>query len=240
MKSGLKSLLAAGWFAVTSAAFAATAGPNASPAPSAGPDIRTIVPPQPYFLKGGVLWLVVAATSLLLAGLVAWYLLRRPRTKPAGLRVSPRDAARQRLAELAARADTLDARTFGGEVCDVLRVYVADEYRLQPLRQTSPEFLSAVAASHVFSRREHTLLGEFLEGCDGLKFARLEATPASKRALLAQAGEFLDGHGSEPVVPPPLPPTTLPPPLPPVTLVTAVNAARRWQPPAAVPPLPHA
>ena len=203
MKTGLKSSLVAGWFAAVSTALAATAGPNVSPAPSAGPDIRAIVPPQPYFLKGGVLWLAVAAISLLLAGLVAWYLLRRPRAKPTSPRISPRDAARQRLAELAARADTLDARTFGGEVCDVLRVYVADEYRLQPLRQTSPEFLSAVAASHVFSRREHTLLGEFLEGCDGLKFARLEATPAGKRALLAQAGEFLDNHGSEPDVPPP-------------------------------------
>ena len=240
MKRGGKSWrlvqsLAGWWLLAVPGAFGATTGP--SPAPSAGPDIRAIVPPQPYFLKGSVLWLVIAAVSLVLAGLVAWYLLRRPRTVPTGPRISPRDAARQRLAELAARADTLDARTFGGEVCDVLRVYVADEYRVQPQRQTSPEFLSAVAASRVFSSGEHTLLGNFLDGCDLLKFARLEATPESKRALLAQAGEFIDGRQPDLAEPPALPP--VPPPLPPPVPVAAVADDRRWQPPEAVPPLPR-
>ena len=144
--------LAMTWLAVVPAVFGANVVPSASPAPIAGPDIRAIVPPQPYFLKGSVLWLAVAAVSLLLAGLVAWYLLRRPRApRPAGPRISPRDLARQRLAALAARADGLDARTFGGEVCDVLRVYVADEYKLQPQRQTSPEFLSTVHAARAAS-----------------------------------------------------------------------------------------
>ena len=41
-------------------------------------------------LSGSLLWLVVAAVSLLLAGLVAWYLLRRPKTpKPAGPTTHP-------------------------------------------------------------------------------------------------------------------------------------------------------
>ena len=229
-----------GWLAAVPAALGATAVPGPSVSP--GPDIRAIVPPQPYFLKGSVLWLVVAAASLLLAGLVAWYLLRRPRApRPTGPRINPRDLARQRLAELAARADALDARTFGGEACDILRMYVADEYRLQPQRQTSPEFLATVAASRVFSRREHALLGGFLEGCDGLKFARLDATSAGKRALLEQAGEFLDGQPPEPAAPPPPPPAGVPvptlpfsPPLPPEP--AAAGDDRRWQPPAAVPP----
>ena len=226
------------WLAVVPAAIGATAAPSPSP----GPDIRAIEGPLPYFLKGGTLWLAIAAVSLLLAGLVAWYLLRRPRATPAAPRIDPRAVARQRLAALAARADSLDARAFGGEVCDVLRVYITDEYRLQPQRQTSPEFLATVAASRVFSRREHTLLSEFLEGCDGLKFARLDATPTGKRALLAQAGEFLDGHQPEPApaAPPPLPavPPPVPPPLPPVP-ATAVADDRRWQPPEAAPPLPR-
>ena len=191
---------------------AATAAPSASPAPSpAGADIRAIVPPQPYFLSGSLLWLVVAALSLLLAGLVAWYLLRRPKTpKPTGPKLSPREAAKQKLAELERQMDAMDARTFGGEVCDVLRIYIGDEYGMHPERQTSPEFLASVAATRIFSRNEHTLLSEFLDGCDLLKFARLDATPAGKRALLAQALEFIDGNQRE------TPPSSMLPPSPPI------------------------
>ena len=193
------------------AAFAASLAPAPAATPGAspeGPDIHAIVPPQPYSLSGSLLWLAVAAISLLLAGLVAWYLLQRPKTpRSPGSRLTPRDAARQKLAALEREADATDARRFGAEICDVLRVYIGDEYRLHPQRQTSPEFLATVAASRVFSRQEHTLLSEFLDGCDLLKFARVDATPAGKRALLIQAREFLDGREPEPLQPPPLPPS---------------------------------
>ncbi|MBE7212487.1 MAG: hypothetical protein INR65_15815 [Gluconacetobacter diazotrophicus] len=203
-----------------SSAHAASLAPSAPGASPEGPDIRAIVPPQPYSLGGSLLWLAVAAISLLLAGLVAWYLLRQPKAPGLiGPRLSPRDAARQKLAALEQETDAMDARRFGAEVCDVLRVYIGDEYRMHPQRQTSPEFLAAVAASRVFSRNEHTLLGEFLDGCDLLKFARADATPAGKRALLAQAREFIDGRErAQGLQPPPLPPPAVPPPLPPAAL----------------------
>ena len=73
---------------------------------------------------------------------------------------------------------------------------------MHPERQTSPEFLASVAASRVFSRNEHALLGEFLDGCDLLKFARLDATLAGKRTLLTQAMEFIEGSQREPEQPP--------------------------------------
>ncbi len=218
LRSGLLLLTFA--FCILHSAFSATVAPAPAASPG-GPDIRAIVPPQPYFLNGSLLWLVVAALSLLLAGLVAWYLLRRPKApESTGPKLSPREAARQKLAELERQMDGMDARTFGGEACDVLRVYIGDEYRLHPQRQTSPEFLTSVAASRVFSRNEHALLSEFLDGCDLLKFARLDATPAGKRTLLAQAVEFIDGNQREsnpvpPLPPPPLPSRPLaPPPLP--------------------------
>ncbi len=223
-RSGLLLLTFA--FCILHSAFSASVAPTPPASPDA-PDIRTIVPPQPYFLSGSLLWLVVAAVSLLLAGLVAWYLLRRPKApKPSGPRLTPRETAQQKLAALEREMDNMDARRFGAEVCDVLRFYIGDEYRMHPQRQTSPEFLASVAASRVFSRNEHTLLGEFLEGCDLLKFARLDATPAGKRALLTQAREFIDGRERE--EPPPMPPSS-PPPLPsqpllPPPLPTAENA----------------
>ena len=165
------------------------------------PDIRSIVPPQPFYVAAGGLWLVLAGGCLVLAAVLLWFWLRRPKTvvKPT---FTPRQVAACRLQELEARMQTLDARAFGNAVADVLRVYIGAQYRLHPERQTSEEFLGSITGSRAFSTGEHTLLQEFLEGCDLLKFARADATLDGKRRLLVQALEFLEGSA-----PPPLPTT---------------------------------
>ena len=100
--------------------------------------------------------------------------------------------------------ENMDARTFGGAVCDVLRIYIGGEFGLAAERQTSPEFLASITGSRAFSVREHHVLAEFLDACDLLKFARADATLDRKRHLLMQATEFLE-HSSRPPQPPPLP-----------------------------------
>ena len=183
------------------AAVLATPGPGAPGAgPSAPPDIRGIVPPQPYFTNASPWLLVVAAGCVLLALLVAWYFIFRTAAPEPGPRITPRERAEQRLRELAARAGTLDARAFGNEVADVLRAYIGGQFRLQPERQTSQEFLASVSGSRAFTRSEHGLLTDFLEGCDLLKFARAGATPERKQFLLSQATDFVRSSA-----PPPLP-----------------------------------
>ena len=169
---------------------AAVLGPAPTPAGGA-PDIRTIVPPQPYYIQSVSLWLVAAVVFLLLAGAVLWFLLRRPR-QTISFALTPRQLAAQRLAELEAQMESLDARTFGGAVADVLRVYIGAQYGLHPERQTSDEFLASITGSRAFSTVEHALLTEFLESCDLLKFARAGATREGKRRLLGQARNFLD------------------------------------------------
>ena len=169
----------------------------AAPAPPPAPDIRGIVPPQPFYVSGNFWWLAVAALCLLLAAFVLWQVLRSPR-KPSAPLPSPKEIAARRLRELEARMDTLDPRTFGGAVCDVLRVYIGGEFGLAAERQTSPEFLASITGSRAFSVREHHLLAEFLEACDLLKFARADATLDGKRHLLAQATEFLENSSRSP------------------------------------------
>ena len=171
--------------------------------PTAAPDIKDIVPPQPFYVSGSFWWLVIAGACLLWAAPVLWLLLRPKRQPPAPL-PSPREVAERRLRELEARMEHLDARTFGGAVCDVLRGYIGAEFGLAAERQTSPEFLASIGGSRVFSVREHHVLAEFLEACDLLKFARADATLDRKRHLLRQAGEFLE-NSSRPPQPPPLP-----------------------------------
>ena len=161
------------------------------------PDIRGIVPPQPFYVGGSFWWLMVAALCLLVAGFVLWKILR-PGRKPPVPPPNPGEVATRRLRELEARMESMDARTFGGPVCDVLRAYIGGEFGLAAERQTSPEFLASITGNRAFSLREHHVLAEFLDACDLLKFARTDATLDRKRHLLMQATEFLEHSGRSP------------------------------------------
>ncbi len=175
------------------------APPPPLPTGSAPPDIRSIVPPQPFYLEVSWFWLAVAGACLVLAALVLWFLVRRPRKLAPGVVLTPRQIAAKRLQELEAQMETLGAREFGGEVADVLRVFIGAQYGLHPERQTSEEFLASVGGSRTFSVVEHSLLRDFLAGCDLLKFARADATLDGKRRLLVQACEFLEGSAQTPL-----------------------------------------
>ena len=166
------------------------------------PDIRGIVPPQPYTIYGSPVWLVLALVFALLAGLVAWYLFTRRPAPKLGPVATPREVAERRLRELAQRVGSLDARTFGNEVADVLRVYIGGQFGLHPERQTSQEFLSSLSGARAFTKTERILLTDFLEGCDLLKFARADATLDRKQDLLAQASEFV-ASSAPPALPDP-------------------------------------
>ncbi len=177
-----------------------------NPAATPLPDIRDIVPPHPYFLPGQYLWLLLAALVLFAAG---WWAAKRFRRSHKVPVLTPRQMAAMRLQDLQRNIESIDPRTFGGEACDVLRLYIGSQFGLQPQRQTSPEFLNSITGSSVFTPAEHGLLAEFLEHCDLLKFARHDATLPAKQGLLEQATNFLENTGT-----PASHPAGSPPPLP--------------------------
>ena len=166
----------------------AVPGTAATPPPQ---DIRGIVPPEPYYIATSPLWLLIVAVCVVLAGVAVWYLFFRHGAAKPGPKITPRERAEGRLRELATRMGELDARGFGDEVADVLREYVGEQFGLHPKRQTSPEFLASVQGSRVFTKTEHVLLADFLEGCDLLKFARADAGMERRHQLLTQATDFV-------------------------------------------------
>ena len=87
---------------------------------------------------------------------------------------------------------------FSIRVSDILRRYVVEEYQLPVTRQTSVEFLEALAKASPFSEDERSLLGDFLNRCDLIKFARYEATTADSELLLEEATRFVQGRQLEP------------------------------------------
>ena len=177
---------------------AAVSAGLASPTPVPAPDIRGPVTIQPFYLAGGWWWLAVGGVLWVMLMVALWFLSRRPKAVT-GHTYTPRQIAAQRLQELEAQMDSLDARAFGNAVADVLRVFIGAQYGLHPERQTSEEFLASITGSRTFSVTEHSLLREFLAGCDLLKFARADATLDGKRRLLVQALEFLESSTPTPV-----------------------------------------
>jgi hypothetical protein len=87
---------------------------------------------------------------------------------------------------------------FSIRVSEILRRYVTDEYELPLTRQTSVEFLESLANTPRFSEDEKSLLGDFLNRCDLIKFARYEASQAESELLLEEATRFVKGARLEP------------------------------------------
>jgi len=156
----------------------------------AAEEFHDITGPVDYFLVQPWMIFCAVAAVLLLAGLTYW-LVKRWRSRPV---VVP--TPRLRALDLLARAETeiekLTPYQFSIRVSDILRRYVTEQYELPVTRQTSVEFLNALAATS-FTGDEQTLLTDFLNRCDLIKFARYDATREDSRLLLDEAERFVKG-----------------------------------------------
>ena len=159
-------------------------------------EFHDIAPPVDYFLlKPWMIFCAVAGT-LLLVGLTTW-LVKRWRNRPVII-LTPRQRAMEQLARIETEIEKLTPYQFSIRVSDILRRYVTEQYQLPVTRQTSVEFLNALAASSPFSGDDRELLGDFLNRCDLIKFARYEATIEDSRLLLEEATRFVKGGALEP------------------------------------------
>jgi hypothetical protein len=157
----------------------------------AAEELHDIAPPVDYSLIPT--WVIFAATfaGLSLAGLAVWWFLhRRKQAQPPKL---PRDAALEALERIGDEIERTNPYQFSILVSDILRRYVTEQYAFPVTRQTSVEFLSAIAKGARFSEEEKTLLEDFLNRCDLIKFARYDATHADSRLLLDEATRFVKG-----------------------------------------------
>jgi hypothetical protein len=159
-------------------------------------ELHDIAPPVDYSLIPP--WLILAGVllALAIAGLIVWLIVNR-RKAPAAV-PTPRERALQMLARIGAEIDKLDPYKFSIRVSDILRRYVAEQYQLPLTRQTSVEFLASLAKSSAFSEDDKSLLDDFLNRCDLIKFARYEATTEDSQLLLDEAMRFVQGGKLEP------------------------------------------
>ncbi len=170
-----------------------------TPAPSSAPDaplpveIKDIAPPVDVFPYP--LWMVLTAAGLALVvlGVATWLLVRWLKRRPAPPPPTPRARALSELEKLRPQVTALEPYAFSFPVSDVLRTYIGAQFRLHAREQTSPEFLAAISHSPKFSDADRSLLAGFLEHCDMIKFARIDATADDRAKLLESAIAFVQG-----------------------------------------------
>jgi hypothetical protein len=166
--------------------------PTAPGAPEL-PEIRDIAPPVDVFPYPP--WMVATAALLaaIILGVIIWLIVRWVRSRPAPPPPTPRAIALRELERLRGDVDRLEPYAFSIAVSDVLRRFIGAQYGLHAQQQTSPEFLAAIGTSTRFSADDQQLLGGFLERCDLIKFARIDASSDESRELLGRAVAFVQG-----------------------------------------------
>jgi hypothetical protein len=159
-------------------------------------EFHDITGPVDYFLLQP--WMIFCAVAglLLFIGLTIWG-IKRWRNRPVAVK-TPRQRALDLLARIETEIDKLTPYQFSIRVSDILRRYVTEQYQLPVTRRTSVEFLNALASTTTFSTDEQSLLGDFLNRCDLIKFARYDATREDSRLLLDEADQFVKGGALEP------------------------------------------
>ena len=163
------------------------------PAPEL-PEIKDIAPPVDIF--PWPTWMVVCAVVLLLALLagIVTLIVRAKRNQPKPPPPTPREIALRELEALRAQVERQPPYEFSIAVSGVLRGYIGAQFRLHAREQTSPEFLAEISRSVKFSGNEKDLLSGFLERCDLIKFARIDATSKDSGELLGSAVAFVQGE----------------------------------------------
>jgi hypothetical protein len=162
-----------------------------SPCHLAAEEFHDIAPPVDYSLIPP--WVIFAGAfiGLALLGLLAWWAAqKRKRPQPPQL---PRHRAIEALERIAGEMERMTAYQLSIRVSDILRRYVTEQYAIPFTRQTSIEFLNALRNSASFSEDEKSLLADFLNRCDLIKFARYDATTADSQMLLEEATRFVKG-----------------------------------------------
>ncbi len=152
-------------------------------------DIRDIRGPKfilPWWLVPALL---AAGMMLALLGVGAWRWLRRRRRPRALL---PFEVALQRLEAIRPLMQPQSVREFSTAVSDIVRSYIELRFDLIATHRTTEEFLRDLLESSKESLVRHrTLLSDFLQQCDLVKFAGISLAPQTMESLHHSARAFV-------------------------------------------------
>lgn len=156
--------------------------------------LRDIKPPMEIPTGWEWLWWVAGglAVLVLLLGLIALVIIlvvksrraKQPPFIPAHIRAkNALDDALELLSQ---------PKPFVVAVSDALRGYLEERFQFRAPERTTEEFLHELQATPLLDAKQKQSLGEFLQRCDLVKFARYELTEAELRELHGSAYRLVE------------------------------------------------
>ena len=173
-------------------------------------DIRDIAPPVEIPSGYAWLWWTLAALTLLGLAIWAWRRWRKRATQVPVVPPLPAHVrAKQKLQD--ALALIAQPKPFVIAVSDTARWYLEERFNFRAPERTTEEFLHELQRTDRLTRDQKDSLGEFLQSCDLVKFAKYEPGETELRELHGAAVRLVEE--TEPVeVPSPAPSTPSPTP----------------------------
>src|SRR6266566_4819670 len=158
---------------------------------STASDIRDIKPPVEISNGWEWLWWTLGAIALFLIASLIWRHIHKRMTQisivppiPAHIR------AKQKLDE--ALALISQPKEFCVLVSDTIRFYLEERFQFRAPERTTEEFLRELGGTDLLLPEQKESLGEFLESCDLVKFAKYEPGENELRELHGAAVKLVE------------------------------------------------
>jgi hypothetical protein len=145
-------------------------------------DIRDIKPPVEIPNYWMWLWIGLGALAVLILLLLVWRYLHKRMTQASVVPPVPAHVrAKQKLQE--ALAFITQPKPFCILVSDTIRTYLEERFTFHAPERTTEEFLHELQGTDLLASEQKEKLGEFLESCDLVKFAKYEPGETELRNL---------------------------------------------------------
>ncbi len=136
-------------------------------------DIRDIKPPIEISSGWAWLWWALTALVIVVVALIVWFWWRKRRSQIVFVPPVPAHVrAKQKLDE--ALALIAQPKPFVIVVSDTARAYLEERFNFRAPERTTEEFLRELSDTDLLATEQKESLGNFLEGCDLVKFAKYE------------------------------------------------------------------
>ena len=154
-------------------------------------DIRDIKPPMQISSGWEIVWIAAAALGGLAVLFLLWRWWRKRRERVPI--VPPVPAHIRAKAALAHALDLISQpKPFCVAVSDTVRLYLEERFDFRAPERTTEEFLRELNATDRLAENQKDSLGQFLESCDLVKFARYEPGENELRGLHHSAVQLVE------------------------------------------------
>ena len=150
----------------------------------------------------GLWWVWVSAAVVILAGVGLWFKFRRRKLLEIARIFRPaHEVAYERLRRLVAEnlVEAGKIKEFYESISGILRHYIEDRFELRAPERTTEEFLFDLqqGGADVLGGQDKAKIGEFLQHCDLVKFARYEPMKEQIQQTFDLVKDFIEKTRSD-------------------------------------------